>query len=143
LTHAAHAKLVVRTAKAHVGGLVVRLMDGDPSTFNGLAEEALACAKAGIPIEIVPGVSAVTAVPSYAGVPLTTATSPAYHVSPRRVGTSRQRSTGRDRGGHRHAESVGEGLDALVAVTRALPVPSRRDTVRQRHGDHAGCGARR
>ena len=80
LTHAANAKLVVRTAKAHSGGLVVRLMDGDPSTFNGLAEEALACTKAGLPIEIVPGVSAVTAVPSYAGVPLTTATSPAYHV---------------------------------------------------------------
>jgi siroheme synthase len=58
LTHASNAKLVVRTAKAKAGGTVVRLMDGDPATFNGLAEEALACAKAGIAFEIVPGVSA-------------------------------------------------------------------------------------
>ncbi|MGL4743356.1 MAG: SAM-dependent methyltransferase, partial [Dermatophilaceae bacterium] len=48
LTHAARAKLVVKAAKAHSGGLVVRLMDGDPAMFNGLAEEAQACAKAGI-----------------------------------------------------------------------------------------------
>ena len=46
-------------------------MDGDPATFNGLAEEALACRKAGIAFEVVPGVSAVSAVPTYAGVPLT------------------------------------------------------------------------
>ena len=43
LTHASRAKLVVRTAKAtssdrpHDDGLVVRLMDGDPAVFNGLA----------------------------------------------------------------------------------------------------------
>jgi uroporphyrinogen III methyltransferase/synthase len=80
LTHAANAKLVVRTAAEHPGGLVVRLMDGDPATFNGLAEEATACVKAGLPIEIVPGVSAVGAVPAYAGVPLTAASCPAYHV---------------------------------------------------------------
>lgn len=80
LTHAANAKLVVTTAKSHRGCTVVRLMDGDPATFNGLAEEALACAKAGIPFEVVPGVSAVTAVPTYAGVPLTCATSTAVHV---------------------------------------------------------------
>jgi uroporphyrinogen III methyltransferase/synthase len=39
------------------------------------AEEAAACAKAGVVFEIVPGVSSVTAVPAYAGVPLTTRTS--------------------------------------------------------------------
>ena len=80
LTHASNAKLVVRTAKARAGGTVVRLMDGDPATFNGLAEEALACAKAGIAFEIVPGVSATSAVPAYAGVPLTAASSTAIHV---------------------------------------------------------------
>ncbi len=80
LTHAQHAKLVVRTARTHPGGLVVRLMDGDPSVFNGLAEEASACASAGVPFEIVPGVSAVHAVPAYAGVPLTAATSTSIHV---------------------------------------------------------------
>jgi uroporphyrinogen III methyltransferase/synthase len=80
LTQASRAKLVVRTAKAHPGGLVVRLMDGDPAVFNGLAEEAQACVKAGIPFEVVPGVSSVTAVPSYAGIPLTSTSSTAVLV---------------------------------------------------------------
>ena len=84
LTHASRAKLLVKAAKAagdaNGNGLVVRLMDGDPATFNGLSEEALACRKAGIRFEVVPGVSAVTAVPTYAGVPLTSAASPSLHV---------------------------------------------------------------
>ena len=80
LTHAMRAKLVVRAAKAAPGGLVVRLMDGDPATFNGLAEEALALHKAGIRFDVVPGVSAVSAVPAYAGIPLTSSTSQAVHV---------------------------------------------------------------
>ncbi|MEO8827258.1 uroporphyrinogen-III synthase [Lapillicoccus sp.] len=81
LTRASRAKILVRTAKSVGGdGLVVRLMDGDPSLFNGFAEEALALHKAGIPFEVVPGVSAVTAVPTYAGVPLTTQLSTAVHV---------------------------------------------------------------
>ena len=71
LTHATRAKLVVQAAKQHPGGQIVRLMDGDPSTFNGVAEEAQACRRAGLSIEIIPGVSAVTAVPAYAGIPLT------------------------------------------------------------------------
>ncbi|WP_392543196.1 uroporphyrinogen-III synthase [Oryzobacter telluris] len=80
LTQASRAKLVVRAAKAHPSGLVVRLMDGDPAVFNGLAEEAQACVKAGIAVEVVPGVSSVTAVPSYAGIPLTSAASTGLHV---------------------------------------------------------------
>ncbi len=80
LTQASRAKLVVKAAKAHPGGLVVRLMDGDPAVFNGLAEEAQACVKAGIAVEVVPGVSSVTAVPSYAGIPLTSASSTGIHV---------------------------------------------------------------
>ncbi|MBC7310306.1 MAG: uroporphyrinogen-III synthase [Tetrasphaera sp.] len=80
LTHAAKAKLVVQAAKATRGGLVVRLLDGDPALFAGLAEEALACHKAGVPFDIVPGVSAVGAVPAYAGIPLTTSRSTAVHV---------------------------------------------------------------
>lgn len=84
LTTASRAKLVVRTAKAagKLGkdALVVRLMDGDPATFNGLAEEATALHKAGIPFEIVPGVSAATAVPAYAGIPLTHNGSRGVHV---------------------------------------------------------------
>jgi uroporphyrinogen III methyltransferase/synthase len=81
LTHAVRAKLVVKTAKSVApGGLVVRLMDGDPATFNGLVEEIRACRKAGITYDVVPGVSAVTAGPTYAGVPLTSKATGAVHI---------------------------------------------------------------
>ena len=84
LTTASRAKLLVKTAKAAAknndAALVVRLMDGDPATFNGLAEEATALFKASIPFEIVPGVSAASAVPAYAGIPLTQNGSRAVHV---------------------------------------------------------------
>jgi uroporphyrinogen III methyltransferase/synthase len=55
-------------------------MDGDPATFNGLVEEVRACRKAGITFDVVPGVSALTAVPTYAGVPLTTKATSSVHV---------------------------------------------------------------
>jgi uroporphyrinogen III methyltransferase/synthase len=55
-------------------------MDGDPALFHGFAEEALACDKNGITFEVVPGASTVTSVPTYAGVPLTTAKTRAVHV---------------------------------------------------------------
>ena len=61
---------MVRQAKT--GKRVVRLMAGDPFVYASGPEEAQACAKAGIGFEIVPGVSSVTAVPAYAGIPLTT-----------------------------------------------------------------------
>lgn len=70
LTHAARAKVVVRQAKR--GVRVVRLMAGDPFVYASGPEEAQACVKAGIGFEIVPGVSSVSAVPAYAGIPLTT-----------------------------------------------------------------------
>ncbi len=70
LTHAARAKVVVKQAKT--GRRVVRLMSGDPFVYASGPEEAQACVKAGIAFEIVPGVSSVTAVPAYAGIPLTT-----------------------------------------------------------------------
>jgi len=78
LARAARAKLVVKAAKA--GGRVVRLMDGDPSTFTGLVDELSACRKAGIAFDVVPGVSAVTAVPAYAGVPMTTSATTSVHI---------------------------------------------------------------
>jgi uroporphyrinogen III methyltransferase/synthase len=70
LTHAARAKVVVKQAKR--GVRVVRLMTGDPFVYASGPEEAAACAKAGLGFEIVPGVSSVSAVPAYAGIPLTT-----------------------------------------------------------------------
>jgi uroporphyrinogen III methyltransferase/synthase len=70
LTHAARAKVVVKHAKR--GVRVVRLMAGDPFLYASGPEEAQACVKAGLGFEIVPGVSSVSAVPAYAGIPLTT-----------------------------------------------------------------------
>jgi uroporphyrinogen III methyltransferase/synthase len=56
------------------GRIVVRLCPGDPLLFGQAAAEADACARAAIPLEIVPGVPAATAVPAYAGLPLTSDT---------------------------------------------------------------------
>ncbi len=70
LTHASRAKVVVKHARS--GRVVVRLLSGDPFLYASGPEEALACVKAGVAFEIVPGVSSVNAVPAYAGIPLTT-----------------------------------------------------------------------
>jgi uroporphyrin-III C-methyltransferase len=53
------------------GRAVVRLKGGDPFIFGRGAEEAEALAAAGVPYEVVPGVSTLTAVPGLAGIPLT------------------------------------------------------------------------
>ncbi|MCY4144894.1 MAG: uroporphyrinogen-III C-methyltransferase [Chloroflexi bacterium] len=69
LSQAAINALIIDRALA--GRDVLRLKGGDPFVFGRGGEEAIACHRCGIPVEVVPGVSSAFAVPAYAGIPLT------------------------------------------------------------------------
>jgi uroporphyrin-III C-methyltransferase len=62
-------RLLVRYGRR--GLTVVRLKGGDPFVLGRGGEEALALAEAGVPFEVVPGVSSLSAVPASAGIPVT------------------------------------------------------------------------
>jgi uroporphyrin-III C-methyltransferase/precorrin-2 dehydrogenase/sirohydrochlorin ferrochelatase len=57
--------------RALEGKFVVRLKGGDPFVFGRGGEEAIACAEAGIPVLVVPGVTSSIAAPALAGIPVT------------------------------------------------------------------------
>ena len=62
-------ELLVEHGRA--GRRVVRLKGGDNFIFGRGGEELLACAEAGVPVTVIPGVSSAIAAPALAGIPLT------------------------------------------------------------------------
>ncbi|WP_369824450.1 uroporphyrinogen-III C-methyltransferase [Cellulosimicrobium sp. CUA-896] len=76
-----HEINAILVEQAQRGREVVRLKGGDPFVYGRGGEEVLACREAGVPVEVVPGVSSALSVPALAGIPLThRGTVAAFHV---------------------------------------------------------------
>ncbi|MEV0236174.1 uroporphyrinogen-III C-methyltransferase [Nonomuraea sp. NPDC050786] len=80
--------------RARQGKFVVRLKGGDPFVFGRGGEEMIACARSGIPVLVVPGITSAVAVPASAGVPVThRGVSQEFHVISVHVPPDDPRST--------------------------------------------------
>ncbi len=98
-------ELVVKTALENGGQRVARLKGGDVYVFGRGGEEAEACYEAGVPFEIVPGISSAIAAPAYAGIP----------VTHRSLARSFAVLTGNVKEGDAHYERL-SGIDTLVLL---------------------------
>jgi uroporphyrin-III C-methyltransferase/precorrin-2 dehydrogenase/sirohydrochlorin ferrochelatase/uroporphyrin-III C-methyltransferase len=115
--------LLVQLASA--GRRVVRLKGGDPFIFGRGREEQLFCEAAGIPVDVVPGITSAIAVPAVAGIPLT-------HIG---VATAFTVVTGHDQidalnGGRDHTvvllmgvNTIGHSAHVLAAGARGADCP--------------------
>jgi len=104
--------------KAMEAKTVTRLKGGDPFVFGRGGEEAEILAEAGIPFEIVPGVTSAVAVPAYAGIPITHRD----HTSSFAVITGRESSTKPD--SSIDWEKVSSGAGTLVVLMGVKNMPS-------------------
>lgn len=121
-------------AKAREGATVARLKGGDPFIFGRGGEEAEVLIDAGIPFEIVPGVTSAIAAPAYAGIPLT-------H---RRYASSVAFITGHEEPGKESAaidwESLAKGIGTLVFLMGVKNLPQITASL-MRHGKPADTPA--
>jgi uroporphyrin-III C-methyltransferase / precorrin-2 dehydrogenase / sirohydrochlorin ferrochelatase len=110
--------ILVREAKA--GKRVVRLKGGDPYVFGRGGEELIACAEAGIEVEVVSGISSSISVPAIAGIP----------VTHRGIATSFTVVTGHEAvrnipGGRDHTVVILMGVSTLAESAAALAAEGR------------------
>lgn len=108
-------------AHAQDGRRVVRLKGGDPFVFGRGGEEAEALARAGIPCEVVPGISSAIAVPASAGIP----------VTHRGVASSFAVVTGHDGddGAGVDWSRLATGVDTIVVLMGLASLPRIMDTL--------------
>ena len=112
---------------ARAGKSVVRLKGGDPFLFGRGSEEAEALVAAGVPFEIVPGVTSPLAAAAYAGMSLThrdSASSVVFVTATTRHGEPFDFA---ELAGHRGTVAVFMGVKRLDEVTRALVERAKRD----------------